>query len=304
LPGKPRLNATARERLVAWLGRWRNRPVLTARGKLRIHTLEFFLINTCNLRCSHCAASSPFLGQTDLPDLDDFRQDLAALAPVLECGQLKLLGGEPLLNRRIGEYLSAARECGMFRRLRVTTNGLLLHTMPEEFWKAVDIVEISLYPASRSSLTGKSLAQLRNTARQFGARLEVREMNRFRESVRNTPAEDPRMVEEIFSACSEAHEWSCHLLYRRKLYRCSRVHTIDRYLAETGVRHESFTELDGFPVDGRPALRDELYAYLTSRVPQQACRFCHGTSGSWVPHRQLTVEEIRSRRILAHGPPP
>lgn len=284
--------------------------MLTAGGKLRIRSLEFFLINTCNLRCSHCAASSPFLGQTDLPDLNDFRQDLAALAPVMECGQLKLLGGEPLLNRRIGEYLSAARESRMFGRLRVTTNGLLLHTMPEEFWKAVDIVEISLYSASRSSLTGKRLDQLRNTARQFEARLEVREINRFQEAVRDAPTEDPGMVEEIFSACSEAHEWSCHLLYRRKLYRCSRVHTIDRFLTETGVRHETFTELDGFPVDGRPALRDDLYAYLTSRVPLRACRFCHGTSGPWVSHSQLTVEEIRSRRIgssrpgLADGPPP
>jgi hypothetical protein len=220
----------------------------------------------------------------------------------MECGQLKLLGGEPLLNRRIREYLAAARESGMFRRLRITTNGLLPHTMPQEFWKAVDIVEVSLYPASRSSLTEKKLDQLRDTARRFGTRLEVRGVNRFQEAVRDTPTGDPGLVEEIFSACSEAHEWSSHLLYRHRLYRCSRVHTIDRYLTETGVQHETFTDLDGLPVDGRPALRDELYAYLTSRVPLRACRFCHGTSGAVVPHTQLTVEEIRSRRIVSKRP--
>ena len=67
-------------RVLAWLERRQNQPVLTAQNKLRIPSLEFFLINTCNLRCRHCAASSPFLRQPDLPNLDGFRQDLAALA--------------------------------------------------------------------------------------------------------------------------------------------------------------------------------------------------------------------------------
>lgn len=284
------------DRALAWLARRRNQPVLTAHNKLRIRSLEFFLINTCNLRCRHCSASSPFLTQTDLPDLDGFRQDLAALAAVMECGQLKLLGGEPLLNRRIGDYLQAARESGMFRRLRVTTNGLLLHKMPEAFWQAVDTVEISLYPASRSSLTEDKLSELQRTALRFGTRLEVGEIARFREAVRDDAARNSLLVKEIFSACAEAHEWSSHLLYRHRLYRCSRVHTIDRYLTETGVVHDVFTDLDGLPVDHRPTLRDDLFAYLTSRVPLRACCFCHGTSGRAILSTQLTVEEIRSRR--------
>jgi GTP 3',8-cyclase len=283
-------------RVVAWLARHKNQPVLTAQNKLRIRSLEFFLINTCNLRCRHCAASSPFLRQADLPDLNGFRQDLAALAPVMECGQLKLLGGEPLLNRSIGDYLRAARESGMFRRLRVTTNGLLLHKMPDAFWRATDIVEISLYPASRSSLTEDRLSELCSKALRYGTRLEVREITKFSEAIRDTPAVSSRMVKQTFSACAEAHEWSSHLLYRHRLYRCSRVHTIDRYLTETRVRHDAFTDLDGLPVDQRPTLRDDLYAYLTSRVPLRTCDFCHGTSGRVVPSTQLTMEEIRSRR--------
>jgi len=281
---------------MAWLARRKSRPVLTAQNKLRIRSLEFFLINTCNLRCGNCSASSPFLRQADLPDPDGFRQDLAALAPVMECGQLKLLGGEPLLNQRIGDYLHTARESGMFRRLRVTTNGLLLHKMSEAFWQSADIVEISLYPASRASLTEDKLSELRRTALRFGTRLEVREITTFSEAIRDTPAGSSLMVKEAFSACAEAHEWSNHLLYRHRLYRCSRVHTIDRYLTEIGVIHDAFTELDGLPVDQRPTLRDDLFAYLTSPVPLRACEFCHGTSGRVVPSTQLTVEEIRSRR--------
>jgi organic radical activating enzyme len=288
-------------RVLAWLERRQNQPVVTAQNKLRIPSLEFFLINTCNLRCRHCAASSPFLRQPDLPDLDGFRQDLAALAAVMECGQLKLLGGEPLLNRHIGDYLEAARGSGMFRRLRVATNGLLLDKMPEAFWQAVDIVEISLYPASRSSLTEDKLSELQRTAFRFGTRLEVQGIVNFRESIRDTSAQNSLLVKETFSACGEAHEWSNHLLYRHRLYRCSRVHTIDRYLTETGVIHDAFTDLDGLLVDHRPTLRDDLFAYLTSPVPLRACSFCHGTSGRAFLSTQLTVEEIRSRRAGSTG---
>ena len=97
----------------------------------------------------------------------------------------------------------------------------------------------------------------------------------------------------------EAHEWSNHLLYRHRLYRCSRVHTIDRYLTETAVIHDAFTDLDGLPVDHRPGLRDELFSYLTSQVPLRACRFCHGTSGRAFLSTQLTLEEIRLLRAAS-----
>ncbi len=61
----------------------------------------------------------------------------------------------------------------------------------------------------------------------------------------DTRIEDPATVQRIFSTCGEAHGWSCHLLYRNRLYRCSRVHTLDRYLSRLGVEHENFTDQDG-----------------------------------------------------------
>ena len=282
--------------LLRWLARRRNRPIFTAEKKIRIRSLEFFLTDTCNLRCRQCAASSPFFTRADLPDLEDFRRDLAVLASVMECDELKLLGGEPLMNEHIIEYLEAAHSSGMFRGLRVATNGLLLHKMPASFWKAVNTVEISLYPVSRSHLTEKKLSELSTIASHCGARLEVRKIDWFREATRTTPETDSLLVKKTFSACSEAHEWSNHLLYRHRLYRCSRIPTLDRYLTERGLVHDSFAKDDGLSISARSTLRDELFAYLTSPVPLGACSFCHGTSGKWFPVRQLRISEVRSRR--------
>ncbi len=69
----------------------------------------------------------------------------------MSCG---FLGGEPLLNKDICSFMRAARESGVFRNIRVITNGLLLSKMSEEFWQLADIVRISVYPATADMLFG------------------------------------------------------------------------------------------------------------------------------------------------------
>jgi len=146
-------------------------------------------------------------------------------------------------------------------------------------------------------LTRNRLSEFREMARRFGTEIELREIVNFREAIRDAPASNYQLVKNTFSRCAEAHQWSNHVLYRHRIYRCSRVHTLDSYLTETGVEHDPFTRSDGVWLDGRPTLRDELFAYLTSPTPLGACNFCYGTSGKLSGHTQLTPEEVRSRLI-------
>ncbi len=264
------------------------------RGKIHLTAMEFFLTDTCNLRCQHCAASSPFMSETNLPSLEQFRESLCLLAPVVQCDELRLLGGEPLLNPEICSFIQAARESGIFRKLRVTTNGLLLPRMSEEFWRWTDIVRISVYPATAAAFPESKLQGLLAVAAKFGTRLEMVRNTHFLTAISDRRFGE-EVVQQVFAACGEAHAWSCHLLYRDRLYRCSRVHTLDRYLQNIGVEHENFTELDGILIDNRPSLRSDLKNYLHSPVPLNACRFCFGTSGLPVAHAQLTVPEIHSK---------
>ena len=103
------------------------------RGKIFTGSLEFFLTDRCNLRCAHCAASSPYLRDPAYPDLTAFEESLGYLSRIMRAGQIKFLGGEPLLNRAINHFLRAAKRAGMFDRIRVTTNGVLLAQMDEIF---------------------------------------------------------------------------------------------------------------------------------------------------------------------------
>ncbi len=265
------------------------------RPRVSLYSLEFFLTDLCNLRCAHCSASSPYLSNRNFPDLDEFETALELLGRVLHSEQIKFLGGEPLLNPSICSFLRVARKSGVFDTIRVATNGILLPRMTDEFWELADIVEVSRYPGV--VVQGPEVEEsLRERASKHGTVLEVNEVGQFMITTSLDRIQDPKKIQEIFSMCAEAREWSCHLLYRGRIYRCSRVHTLDRYLDEAGVEHAPFTELDGLPIDGRAELRDDLAAYLQSEKPLRACEHCLGTSGRFRGHRQLGLGEIRDRK--------
>jgi hypothetical protein len=186
---------------------------------LYLPKLEFGALDTCNMRCEHCASTSPLLSNANLPDLDLFVRTLANLSRVMRCGELKFVGGEPLLNRHLCDFMAAARRSRMFGQIRVTSNGLLLSSMSDEFWRLADVVEISLYPSARNRLTDDHLQELRAKASRFGAQLHVEAKTHFMKPYRDVHCDDAEEVQHTFSTCSQAHEWSCHLLYRDRCLR-------------------------------------------------------------------------------------
>lgn len=262
--------------------------------KILIPSIEFFLTDTCNLRCNNCSTSSPYMSEANLPDLDSFVESLSFLSRVARCGEIRFLGGEPLLNKNICKFMRAARESGVFRNIRVITNGLLLSRMSEEFWQLADIVRVSVYPATVDLLSAEKLESFEVSASMHRTKLEIIRDTHFMRATSDIRIEDADAVQRIFSGCGEAHGWSCHLLHRNHLYRCSRVHTLDRYLDRLGVEHENFSDLDGLILDGRKSLFKELENYLKSTKPLKACSFCFGTSGPMTEHSQLMVREIQA----------
>lgn len=256
-------------------------------GEIVTDSLEFFLADTCNLACEHCASSAPLVKKANFPDLLEFKESLALLRRVMRSKQIKFLGGEPLLNKDIAKFLAAAKASGMFERVRVTTNGLLLDRMGEEFWHNVDVVEVSRYRSGENALADAPVTRIRETAFRLGKKLEVVEKPEFFAAVVDERIPDPETVARVYADCGEAHRAPCHTLYKGKLYRCSRVHTLDLRLSARGVPHAPFTDVDGLAI-GPGLSADAVRVYLESPEPLNACSFCLGTSGRWLAQRQLS----------------
>jgi len=261
-------------------------------GKIRTLAVEFAAADHCNLRCSGCSHMSPFV-KPRIPTEEELARDMGRLATVMLADEIRILGGEPLLNPRIVLLLKAARASGIAAKVSLTTNGLLLHKMPDEFWTNVDRVNLSLYESARLSET--RLEQARKSAARTGTQLIIDELLTFRTTMVTEPHPDDAVTSMIFKTCKNAHFYHCHMVHAGWLYKCACPSVLSEFL-ETMNQSGYRPEADGFDIHGAKDLRNELWKFLTDTQPLNACRYCLGYVGHEQPHHQLTVKEARDAR--------
>lgn len=259
-------------------------------GKIRARAVEFAAADHCNLRCSGCSHMSPFL-QPRLPEEEELARDMGRLAEALLADEIRIVGGEPLLNPRIVPILKAARQSGVAKRVILTTNGLRLHMMPDDFWTHLDELRISLYPGARP--TQRLVTQARERAAASGISLNVSEYSSFRTTMVTEPHPSDATTAMIFRTCKNAHLYHCHLVHAGWIYKCA----CPAYLSEfrAALRGSAYRkERDGFDIHRATELREQLWNYLTDSAPLDACRHCLGYVGHKQVHHQLSVMDTRN----------
>ena len=252
-------------------------------GRIHAHKLEYNLVDHCNLACRECSHLSPFLRPHVLP-LDNFTLDINALAQVYRVQRLRFVGGEPLLNREICAYVKAARASGMTRDIEVVSNGTLLASVSDDLLALINSLALSLYPDCGPA--DDVLERTRQRCLSFNVKLRIEHIKRFRKTQTSAPIEDQQLLDGVFKSCLIAHTWACQAIYDGRFYLCSRPIYSDTYLAGFGQAPLGFKTLDGIALH-EPHLLERLRAYLGSKTPLNACRYCLGTVGRYQPHGQL-----------------
>jgi organic radical activating enzyme len=261
--------------------------------------LEFFLVDHCNLRCAHCSHFSPYMKPWS-PELVDFKRDIRALAEVMQVGRFRFLGGEPLLNRQLPDFIDAVLESDLSRSVGLCTNGVLLHKVKRETLAKLDWLDVSLYPGTRpDSETIRETAE--RICDELDLTLHLFPKPDFRYQLLESPIEDEQAVEEIFRTCKMAHGgWDmfhdgCHTLYKGMYYRCNRPAYTKAYLSHNGCEAEGlpdFAQVDGVPLHEQD-LQKRLLDYLLSERPLESCKWCLGTCGVRLPHRMMSRDEVK-----------
>lgn len=255
-------------------------------GRLQTRSLEVHITDHCNLKCRQCCSLSPFLPPYCV-DPDDLRRDLALARRVLATGIFKLVGGEPLLHPRLLDCLRTARESGIAALVSVTTNGLLLGKMPDECWKLLDAMTLSVYPHPR--LPDDLMEHIRRQTEAHDVALNVKVQDEFQHMTLDAPRADQEETQNIFQTC-----WlreSCHMLREGRFFLCTRPVHFDTF-----DNTRAFSERDGVVLDDSPDLAGKLLAYLQTDTPLKSCERCMGGTGGLFPHRQLTRLEVLTRR--------
>lgn len=268
-----------------------------------VQKLEYNVAHNCNLRCDHCDHLSPFFTGKDADynqsiSPENFAQQLAILAPYIHTERFLILGGEPLLQKRILEFLAHLRESRIADKIVLVTNGFLLPQQPDELFKRVDKITISHY-ASRP-VPEETIEKTRARCEAAGVELEIFYQPRFTMSVVGEKNTDTRQVDAIFQTCYAAWTQRCHSIQDGYIYRCSRAPFIGYRLHQQGLVDRDFHKEDGLKLEATENFGERLRAYLESTTPLKSCSYCLGSVGRRIEHRQLTKEEIDAQAWGLH----
>lgn len=260
-------------------------PVST-RQIVQLFGVEYNLTEHCNLRCYHCDHASPLMDKT-FASLEDYERDIRAASQAIHVEEFRLVGGEPLLHPQLLDFMRIASETGIGDSIKIYTNGMLLHTMPDEFWDLTDILWISTYPGIRRRMSDEDIAA---KCDKHNVLLDLRPViTEFNRSVINNPIEDEGLVRRIFRECKMANEYSCFAIYDGMFFRCSVAPFMQQRLRFSGIDFPS-NEVDGIPIHGNPHLAEEIDARVKSKEPLKACSHCLGSSGPMIAHRQVNKQ--------------
>jgi hypothetical protein len=245
------------------------------------NALELSAADHCNLSCLHCSHLAP-LSARRLLSPAALAQWLQWLEPVLRVDEVRLLGGEPLLHPQLTELIRVARASGVSRAIKVITNGLLLDRCPPHLLEIIDVLQVTVYPATRARIQETLPAVVPRLARA-GCVLELRESSTFRVTLR--PAARGALTRRIFAACELAHDWRCHTLGDGRLYLCAQAYALSATNRAKTADDDSLELRPGIGVL-------ELLSYLEREAPLTGCSSCAGTFGCVSANRQVGKGEF------------
>ncbi|MCL2819402.1 MAG: radical SAM protein [Oscillospiraceae bacterium] len=118
--------------------------------KPTLYYVELCVAEHCNLNCKGCVFFSNIVDGSVFYDLDQYKADMTRLRGLFgNIRNITLLGGEPLLNDKLPEFIGESRRIFPKAKIRVVTNGLLCKKMSDELINAFKendaLLHITLY---------------------------------------------------------------------------------------------------------------------------------------------------------------
>jgi cyclic pyranopterin phosphate synthase len=236
--------------------------------------------------------------------LDQFANDINALAQCMRVSNFRLLGGEPLLNPDLIEYVSVLRTSGITEQISIATNGILLNRCNPEVFHRIDVIDVTVYPLKKS-LMDRIHRNIDTVKANYPCLVHVHFKDRFLLQDLGSEIKDPSTVQKTYSEC-----WirrNCHAIYRGFYFKCIQAARKGTFLRAIGCT-DDFSELDDWNRDGidlhQTGLQQKLRQYLDRDTPFSACRWCLGTSSRSEAHTQLPAEHQNAQPPLKSPPMP
>lgn len=228
---------------------------------VQIHGLNVHVADHCNLRCKACSHSASLVEAPVFPSTEQYRQDLTRLHEICEniCS-IVLLGGEPLLNPQLPEFIRISKEIYPYSGVIIITNGILLPQMGSELIREIKNshvkVSVSVYPMMRHKAANYELFM-----KKEGINYEMVFLGQFMKRLVKEPYFNG---EKMAERCPE-----CVALRNGSLNRCAMSMYIDYY---NQYFHADYPEHENINLYQKDLSGKQLMKMLDS--PLQLCSYC------------------------------
>lgn len=246
---------------------WKIRIADDGKAILRLPYLETHVMDGCNLKCKGCTHFSNLFPTDAAVPLENFRRDIVRLREICDIKKLRLLGGEPLLNKELLKYIKIARDNFPDSDIRIVTNGMLLLQQKDEllsYMREYEIMfDISWYPPTLQRRE-EIVDFLDKKGIKYYAPLE--EIHEFTRCLTMSDSHNPFVSQE---RCGNVH---CTVLRDGKLYRCPLAAYLPEYKKRFQIDIMEDSGLDIYHED-----MDKIREFLVERLlrkPIEMCRYC------------------------------
>lgn len=230
--------------------------------------LQINLVDGCNLNCKGCAHFANLFDTTQITDIEEFRNDLTFLSQKVHLFELRMMGGEPLLNKDLPKYIETARELLPDTDLRLVTNGILLLKQPEELFQCIKKNEVTLDISGYKPILpyqDKITALLKEHDIPYVMTLNI---GKFYKTMNINGNSDE---DRAYNKCSQSF---CTHLRNGRLYICPMEALFYRYLEYFDIRDFALdTTKFGIDIYDEELDFSTLFYKLTESVP--LCRYCN-----------------------------
>jgi len=248
----------------------------------------------CNLKCAQCSHLSPHFKKVNSNyTTEEFKRDIDNLKRLVSCTVFRFVGGEPLLNNDLEEWVKYVKQSNISQKTSIFTNGLLIGEKTLSTLSHFDDIRVSMYNLDKEKFNTikyntwwlqkrlKSHSIVSNHLKTF-LKFNLIEKNNSEE-----------LVDKVFKSCY--HSKNSYSLYKSRLYRCFATRKKGKFLQkfDSKVKGDYSKMLDpntdSIKIDENTS-SITLFNFLFSDKPLEGCKWCLGCSGKRFSTKQIESE--------------
>ena len=254
---------------------------------ININSLDLVLTERCTLKCQDCSNLMQYYQKPINAELKDLEDGLEIFMAQVNClHELRIIGGEPLINKNIYDLVIKASKYENINNIVIYTNGTIIPKQ-EELLKIKDVKNLSFKISDYGSTLSKKAELLEQT-------LKIHRIFTIREPI-NTWQDAGRIVEnsdnevELKDKYGQCCVRDCLTMLHDKIFICpfsANLYTLDPEKFQ-GVEYLQTQELNQ---KGRSALKE----FIEGKKYLFGCKYCNGRShnSKLIPAAQQTKKPL------------